>query len=131
MSRKSIPLKTKLAAALLTMRRPNEHGEFDLIIPHEHAKLMSDEQIISLFQWDHYPIPHAHGGPDAAWNLEPRLISEHRTKTAKIDRPMMAKVDRIQAREAGQIRRGPRIKSAGFRKTQPQRSATRPVERRP
>lgn len=129
MSRKAIPLKTKLAAALLTMRRPNDAGELELIIPHEDAKHMSAEQIISLFQWDHYPIPHAHGGPDEAWNLEPRPIAEHRKKTAAVDQPMMAKVDRIVKREAGE-RKPPQIRSAGFRKAAPQRSASRPIERR-
>ena len=126
--RANIPLKTKLAAALLTMKRPDDNGELVLIIPHEHAKLMSDEQIISLFHFDHYPIPHAHEGPDEAWNLEPRLIAEHRTKTAKIDVPMMAKVDRIVDVEANG-RPPSRIQSRGFAPRKQQRSASRPIER--
>jgi hypothetical protein len=43
---------------------------------------------------------------------------------------MIAKTKRIVAREAGEARRGPRIKSAGFRKPDPQRSATKPIVRR-
>jgi hypothetical protein len=87
MSRKYIPLKVKLAAALLKAAWP--------AIPHEQAKLMTADQICSLFQWDHWPIPVAHDGPDEPWNLEPRFIGEHRKKTAKIDVPAIAKVRRI------------------------------------
>lgn len=96
-ARAYISLKTKLAAALLTMVRPDEAGNLVPFIPHEHAKLMSDDQIISLFQFDHDPIPHAppFNGPDEAWNLTPRPIMEHRTKTAKRDVPVIAKTKRI------------------------------------
>jgi hypothetical protein len=128
MSRKPISLKTKLASALLTMLRPDETGKLVPIIPHEHAKQMSDEQIISLFQFDHYPIPHAHGGPDESWNLEPRLIAEHRIKTATKDVPIIAKTKRIQDRERG-IRKASTLRSAGFRKAPAQRSASRPLTR--
>jgi hypothetical protein len=96
MARKSIPLSVKLAAALLMMR--DESGE--RLICHEHAKEMSAEQIMSLFVWDHHPVPYAEGGPDAPWNLTPRLISGHREKTAKIDVPQIAKGKRIRKKEA-------------------------------
>jgi len=46
-------------------------------IPVEHAKLMSAEQVVSLFQFDH-TILHAHGGADEHWNLTPMLIAPHR-----------------------------------------------------
>ena len=71
--RKAITLRTKLAAALCTL----------LEIPHDHAKAMHEEQILSLVQWDHYPLRHADGGPDAHWNLRPLLIAEHDFKTFK------------------------------------------------
>lgn len=101
-------LSTKLASALLAMR--GEDGAF--LVPYEDAKLMSADQIISLFQFDHYPIRKADGGPDAPWNLVPRFILAHREKTAKKDAPEMAKdrsiaaahanhVDRIQAKIGG------------------------------
>ncbi len=93
--RRSISLRTKLASALLQMLRPDDAGKLVPIIPYEDAKLMSDEQIISLFHFDH-GILHAHEGPDEAWNLTPRPILEHRTKTAKIDTPRAAKVVRHQ-----------------------------------
>jgi hypothetical protein len=93
--RKSISLRTKLASALLTIVRPNERGELERVIPHDMAKQMSDDQIISLFHFDHYPVPHAHDGPDEAWNLEPRPIVEHRGITAKVDVPRIAKAKRL------------------------------------
>ena len=93
--RKSISLRTKLASALLTIVRPNDRGELERVIPHDMAKQMSDDQIISLFHFDHYPVPHAHDGPDEAWNLEPRPIVEHRGITAKIDVPRIAKAKRL------------------------------------
>lgn len=94
--RDHIPLKVKFAAALLMLR--DEKGE--LLIPHEHAKLMTADNIISLFQADHYPIRKDDGGPDEPWNLEHRLIAAHRKKTAKIDIPQMAKSQRTRDTEA-------------------------------
>lgn len=90
--RDHISLTVKLAAALLMLR--DENGE--LLIPHEHAKLMSADQIISLYQFDHYPIRKDDDGPDEPWNLEPKGIMRHRKKTAEIDVPQMAKADRLQ-----------------------------------
>lgn len=99
-TRKAISLSTKLAAALLMLR--DEHGE--RLIPHEHAKLMSAEQILSLFQWDHYPIRHEDGGKDEAWNLTPRMIIPHRVKTAKKDAPEGAKGRRLRSKQDEHLR---------------------------
>ncbi len=95
-NRKSIPLKIQLAAALLQLG--DEKGE--RLIPHDHAKLMTAEQIISLWQKDHYPIRVADGGVDEPWNITWRLRHPHKVKTATIDQPQMAKQRRIRAREA-------------------------------
>lgn len=95
MARKSISLRTKLAAALLTIVRPNDQGKLEPVISHDQSRQMSDDQIISLFHFDHYPIPHAHDGPDEAWNLRPLLIPEHREITAKVDVPRIAKAKRL------------------------------------
>ena len=131
MSKQHIPLRAKLASALLQMLRPDENGELVRIIPHEDAKQMTDEQVISVFQFDHYPLREADGGPTIGWNLEPRPIKEHREKTAKIDLPEMAKSRRIRedqeafqrrvlARDGGEERprsRWPsrKLQSRGFR----------------
>jgi hypothetical protein len=84
-----ISLEIKLAAALLS------RGE----IPYEHSKLMTASQICSLYNFDHYPVRFADGGQTAPWNLTPRLIGEHKAKTAKIDQPQLAKQRRIRVRE--------------------------------
>lgn len=94
MSRKQPSLKTKLAAALLQMLRPNENGQLVPVIPYEDAKQMTADQIISVFHFDH-GVLHAHDGPAEPWNLTPRPIKEHRIKTATIDAPRAAKADRL------------------------------------
>ena len=86
MSRKReyISLKTKLAAAIGA-----------LFLTYEERTKLSEDQVLSLCVWDHDPIPHAHGGPDSHDNLTPRLIAEHRVKTATADTPAIAKARRI------------------------------------
>lgn len=97
--RRHIGLKTKLAAALLELVRwDEERGQLAPIIPYEDAKNMSEDHILSLFEWDHWPIRKEAGGPDEPWNLKPRPILEHRAKTAKEDAPAIAKQKRIWAR---------------------------------
>ena len=96
-----LSIRTKLAAALLTLERvrlgcADRKAEADEF--YEHAKSMTAAQIISLFQFDHYPIRHADGGPDEPWNINPSLIQGHRTKTAKVDQPGIAKERRIEAK---------------------------------
>lgn len=93
--RRHISLTTKLAAALLTIRRPNENGDLVPVIPHEEAKRLTAEEIISRFEFQHGPIPHAFDGPAVHWNLEPLPKAEHREITAKIDIPRIAKAKRI------------------------------------
>lgn len=99
-TRKKIPLKTLLASALLQLR---DAGGMPLI-SYEHSKLMTADQICSLFNFDHYPIRKADGGPDEPWNLQPLLIKAHRIKTAKKDKPELSK----QARLRGETCTGPR-----------------------
>lgn len=98
-ARKAPSLRVKLASALLALRG----ADGERLIPHEHAKLMTAEQIISLFQFNHYPIRHEAGGPAEPWNLDPMLIAAHREVTATVDIPQAAKAKRIvrsQARHA-------------------------------
>lgn len=115
-ARKHISLKTKLAAAIC-----------QLFLTHDEAVALSEDQVLSLVNWDHYPIPHAHGGPDAHFNLLASLIPAHRAKTAKVDVPMIAKTKRLsKAQEEFRARlltpreerpaRKSRIQSRGFEK---------------
>ena len=92
--RAHINLTTKLASALLALGH----------IPYADAKLMTADQICSLYHFDHYPIRKADGGLDEPWNLQPLGIMDHRVKTAKKDKPELAK----QARLRGETRTGPR-----------------------
>lgn len=91
--RKRIPWKTKYAAALLALGH----------VPYEHAKLMHEDQIISLYQIDHGML-HAFDGPDAFWNLTPKLVREHREKS-KRDKSITAKADRINDAQRAHMQR--------------------------
>lgn len=96
MSRKReyISLKTKLAAAIGA-----------LFLTYEERTKLSEDQVLSLCVWDHDPIPHAHDGSDSHENLTPRLIADHRAKTAKQDVPAIAKGRRVaKAEEAFRAR---------------------------
>lgn len=86
--REHISLKTKLASALLTL------GHVD----YAHAKGMTEDQIISLYHWDH-GILYAIEPNDSFWNLVPTLISEHREKS-KRDTAIVAKSKRIVRKRA-------------------------------
>lgn len=96
--REHISLKTKLAAAICTL----------LEIPHEHQQLMSADQVLSLVQWDHYPIRRDDGlklgmsvtEVDHHSNIRPLSIMAHREKTAKIDIPQINKSRRCRENEA-------------------------------
>ena len=71
--------------------------------PHEHAKKMGADQILSHVQWHHSEY-HAQDGSDEHWNIEPMLIQAHRERTAKIDIPQIAKTKRL-AKEHEEFRR--------------------------
>jgi hypothetical protein len=98
-SREHISLTTKLAAAICVI----------LEIPHEHQQMMTDDQVLSLVQWDHYPIRRDDGlalgmsvaEVDRFSNLFPKSIIGHREKTAKVDAPQMAKSRHIREAQAG------------------------------
>lgn len=77
--------------------------------------------------YDHI-IPDALGGEPTDDNCQLLCAPCHKIKTSTKDIPAIAKTKRIQDREMG-IRKGPQIKSAGFRKAPPQNSASRAVNR--
>jgi hypothetical protein len=90
MSRKEPTITAKLAAVVRQL----------LGIPFDHARLMTDDQVISLVQFNHI-LYHADmkDNPecDAHWNLEALTIMAHRERTRKIDVPQIAKTKRISA----------------------------------
>lgn len=93
--RDHISLETLLASAICQL----------LAIPHDHAKLMSAAQVISLIHRDHYPIRRDDGlklgmtiaEVDHHSNITLRPIMAHREKTAKIDIPQINKSKRLRA----------------------------------
>lgn len=103
MKRKHISLKVKLASALLKMLKPDDAGVLRPVIPFDQAKSMTADQIISRFHFNHHPIPHACGGPDEPWNLDPEPSEHHREITAKIDIPRIAKEKRVIKRESAHL----------------------------
>jgi len=88
--RKHISWKTKCAAALLNLRCERDMSMYD------DAKRMTEDQFLSLFQWDHN-ILHETEDPnrDMFWNLSPMFIAAHRKKT-KTDAKIIAKSRRIR-----------------------------------
>lgn len=103
--RAHIGLQTKLASALLALGH----------VPYEHAKLMSPQQIISLYQF-HHNILHSTVPVDEFWNLAPLLIGEHRARFHQ-DAAVAAKIKRLR----GEKRQRPKklwpkrkIQSRGF-----------------
>lgn len=96
-----ISLREKLASALCQMLCDDGTGKLVPVIPYEHAKQMTADQVLSLFEWDHWPRRKADGGEDVHHNLVPRFAAEHQEKTSTIDIPQMAKAARIRKREAG------------------------------
>lgn len=95
-ARAYIPLKEKLAAVLATMLRDDGTGKLVPAIPYADRKRMTADQVLSLFQWHHYPIRKVDNGPDVHWNLEPHFIRPHREITAKVDVPQIRKGDRLR-----------------------------------
>jgi hypothetical protein len=143
--RAHIPCATKLASALLTIVRPDASGKFVPVISYEDSKLLTAEQIIGRFHFDHYPIPHAQGGSDHHSNLVPRPTGEHKERTAKLDIPQIAKTKRLSKEQ--EAFRARLLAKAGaeplpgktrqsifpkrkFKQSAPQHTASRPVSRR-
>lgn len=133
MTRRALPLKVKLASALLQTLRDDGTGKLVRVISHDEAKQMSADAVISRFHFDHDPIPHSQGGPDEAWNITPRPADEHRIKTAKVDIPSIAKVKRL-TRAQQEYRARLLAKNAGEDQPKPRRAKrkipSRPFQRR-
>jgi 5-methylcytosine-specific restriction protein A len=81
--------------------------------------------------WDlDHIVALTNGGVHAETNLAPALRDKHREKTA-VDVAEKSRTYRKAAAHAGvKLRAGPKIKSAGFNKQEPQRSASRPLKKR-
>ena len=78
---------------------------------------------------DHYPIPATDEGSDVLENAVACCVKCHAHKTATYDVPMQAKNKRMSDRHLG-IRPPSRIRSAGFGKAAPQKTASTPLTKR-
>jgi hypothetical protein len=90
---------------------------------------MTEDQVLSLAQWDHWPIPKVAGGADAHWNLVPVPILAHREKTARSDLPREAKIRRL-TREQEEFRRKVLDRPCGQRRERSKRWPSRKMPRR-
>lgn len=79
-------------------------------------------------EFDHYPAPATDKGSDTLENCVAACKTCHRFKTSSYDVPMQAKGKRVSDKHQG-IRRPSQFKSAGFSRREPQRSATRKIEK--
>jgi 5-methylcytosine-specific restriction endonuclease McrA len=80
------------------------------------------------WQVDHV-IAIINGGQNRESNMAPALTAPHKAKTAE-DVAEKATVYRVRAKHLGILPKRKSIQSAGFRRPAPQRSASRPIERR-
>ena len=81
------------------------------------------------FHFDH-DIADGLGGEPTLENCRVLCFACHDTKTRKHDVPLIAKVKRINDKHNGIRTARQKIQSAGFRKAAPQRTASRPLEKR-
>jgi 5-methylcytosine-specific restriction endonuclease McrA len=79
-------------------------------------------------EFDHV-IPLIIGGENRENNYQMLCSECHATKT-KLDVRLKAKVAAVRAKHLGLRPARQKIQSAGFRKAEPQRTASRPIERR-
>lgn len=77
------------------------------------------------FHFDH-DIADGLGGEPTLENCKVLCHQCHKEKTTKHDIPLIAKTKRIQDKHNG-IRKPSQLRSGGFRKAPPQRTASRPI----
>jgi hypothetical protein len=125
MKRKHISWKTKCAAAVLDAFAQRERFGLYPGRWYDDAKKMTEDQFLSLFQWDHNILHSSEDeSRDRFWNLAPMLIDAHRKKT-KADAKVVAKSKRIRASWVPEMlaesekdyKRYHKLRSRGFDKT--------------
>jgi 5-methylcytosine-specific restriction endonuclease McrA len=84
---------------------------------------------VGKFHYDHI-IPDAHGGEPNLANCAVICTSCHKYKTTQHDVPAIAKTKRIADRHIGIKSTRKKLVSRGFAKAEPQRSASRPLEKK-
>ena len=90
--RKHIRADERVAAALSMLLPADQRDAM-------RANRVQARAVLRLFHFDHVQL-HALGGADSWWNLTPLQVGVHMVKSAR-DTSIVAKVDRIIAREGG------------------------------
>lgn len=85
-----IPKKEKIAALLVELLP--EGMRLDL-----YKRKVPAEDILRMFEWDHYPRRFVDGGSNEWHNIRPMRPMDHLIKTAK-DKAELAKTDRLHGR---------------------------------
>lgn len=91
---------------------------------------LSGRKITPADTWDvEHVIAICNGGENRESNMRPALTAPHKAKT-KQDRAIKAKNDSVQMRHLGVKPDRPKMQGQGFRKAEPQRTASRPIKRK-
>jgi 5-methylcytosine-specific restriction protein A len=91
---------------------------------------ISGRKIAAGERWDlEHKVALCNGGQHRESNLAPALVEPHKLKTAA-DRAEKKIIDRKRKKHLGIRPARQKIQSRGFSRAAPQRSATRPIERR-
>ena|SRR5579859_911304 len=100
-----------------------------IFIGHELVERCPVKLTIGKYHYDH-DIPDGLGGDPTLENCVVLCIACHKDKTTKRDVPTIAKAKRIADKHIGIKSNRQKIASRGFQKASPQRTASRPIERR-
>jgi 5-methylcytosine-specific restriction protein A len=79
-------------------------------------------------EFDHYPVPATERDSDGLDNCVTCCKACHGFKTRTLDIPIQAKTKRVSDKHNG-IRQPSRMRGPGFRKTEPQHTATRALRK--
>lgn len=120
MARHEFSRQTKRAALLRSGQRCEAVGEVYGLQPGQRC----NGHLSAGVEFDHWPIPATDRDSDGIDNCVACCKVCHAFKTAHYDIPMQAKGKRISDKHRGIRQRG-----QGFRKAEPQRTATRPIEK--
>lgn len=126
MPRHNFSAAVKKAAKLRAAGRCEASGEVYGLEPGQRCNALLQGKRVEI---DHYPIPATDEGSDVLSNAVTCCVKCHSHKTANYDIPMQAKGKRLALRAEG-IRPPSKWQSAGFAKAPPQRSASRPLQRK-
>lgn len=110
--------------------RPPPHVRARIFDTHGGVCHIARRKILAGEPWDlDHVIALINGGENREINLAPALRDKHREKTAR-DVAIKSENYHVRAKHLGITGPKRKIASAGFQKRSPQRTASRPIERR-